>query len=166
MGLAGKFVSTSSLLSLARVTGALAGFATQVVLARTLHANALGVFYSVTSFAAVVGLIAAHGYPMIAPRFMLARALFGPSAPLLTVIGAQKENAALAVAALVVLGVLGVSNLVLAPLYGVLGAAIAVAIATLFWLIATAVVLHRLSGMRADAIFLVRRFVSLRREAA
>ena len=70
----------------------------------------------------------------------LARAVFGPSVPLLTVIGAQKENAALAVAALVVLAL---SNLVLAPLYGVLGAAIAVAIATLFWLVACAVVLGR-----------------------
>ena len=69
----GAFVqvfSTSSLLSLARIAGALAGFVTQVVLARTLHASALGVFFSVTSLAAVVGLIAAHGYPAIAPRFL------------------------------------------------------------------------------------------------
>jgi hypothetical protein len=43
----------------------------------------------------------------------LARAIFGPSVPLVTVIGAQKENAAPAVAALIVLGL---SNLVLAPL--------------------------------------------------
>ena len=67
---AGRLVTTSSLLSLARVAGALAGFVTQVVLARTLHASALGVFYSVTNLAAVVGLVAAHGYPAIAPRFM------------------------------------------------------------------------------------------------
>jgi O-antigen/teichoic acid export membrane protein len=52
------------------VAGAGAGFVTQVVLARTLQASALGVFYSVTSLAAVVGLIAAHGYPAIAPRFL------------------------------------------------------------------------------------------------
>jgi O-antigen/teichoic acid export membrane protein len=45
--------------------------------------------------------------------------------------------------------VLGLSNLVLAPLYGVLGAAIAVA--TLFWLIGCAIVLDRLSGLRTDA---------------
>ena len=50
----GRLFSTSSLLSRARVAGALAGFATQVVLARTLQASALGVFYSVTSLAAVV----------------------------------------------------------------------------------------------------------------
>ncbi|HMK41870.1 MAG TPA: lipopolysaccharide biosynthesis protein, partial [Methyloceanibacter sp.] len=66
-----RLASTSSLLSLARVAGALAGFVTQVVLARTLQASALGMFYSVTSLAAVVGLIAAHGYPSIAARFML-----------------------------------------------------------------------------------------------
>ncbi|ODS03237.1 hypothetical protein AUC71_10695 [Methyloceanibacter marginalis] len=65
-----RLVTTSSLLSLARVAGALAGFITQIVLARTLHASALGVFYSATSLAAVVGLIAAHGYPAIAPRFL------------------------------------------------------------------------------------------------
>ena len=84
----------------------------------------------------------------------LARAMFGPSVPLLTVIGAQKENATLAVAALIVLGV---GNLVLAPLYGVLGAAIAVAIATLFWLVGCAVVLDRLSGLRTDALYLIGR---------
>ena len=66
----GRFLTTSSLLSMARIAGALAGFVTQIVLARALHASALGVFYSVTSLAAVVGLIAAHGYPAIAPRFM------------------------------------------------------------------------------------------------
>jgi O-antigen/teichoic acid export membrane protein len=82
----------------------------------------------------------------------LARALFGPSVSLLTVIGAQKENAALAIAALLVLAA---SSLALAPLYGVLGAAIAVAIATLFWLSASAVVLRRLSGLRTDALYLV-----------
>ncbi len=89
----------------------------------------------------------------------LARAIFGPSVPLLTVIGAQKENAALAVAALIVLGL---GNLVLAPLYGVLGAAIAVAIATLFWLVGCAVVLDRLSGLRTDALYLIGRLAALR----
>ena len=40
------------------------------MLARTLQAHALGVFFSVTSLAAVVGLICAHGYPAIAARFV------------------------------------------------------------------------------------------------
>jgi hypothetical protein len=82
----------------------------------------------------------------------LARAVFGPSVPLLTVIGAQRQNAALALAAL---AILGVSNLMLAPLYGVLGAAMAVAIATLFWLFASAIVLRRVSGLRTDAVYLI-----------
>lgn len=63
-------LSTSSLLTLARIAGALAGFATQIVLARALQASALGLFYSVTATAAIVSLIAAGGYPAIAPRFM------------------------------------------------------------------------------------------------
>ncbi len=83
--------------------------------------------------------------------------------PLLTVIGAQRQNAALAIAALVVLVI---SNAVLAPAYGVLGAAFAVAIATLFWLGATAVVLARLSGLRTDAVYLLGRLVSARRAPA
>jgi len=89
----------------------------------------------------------------------LARALFGPNVPLLTVIGAQRQNAALAIAAL---AVLAISNVVLAPAYGVLGAALAVAIATLFWLGATAVVLARLSGLRTDVVYLLGRVVSAR----
>lgn len=64
------FVSTSSLLSLARIAGAAAGFATQILLARALHASALGLFYSVTSLAAVMGVVAALGYPGIASRFV------------------------------------------------------------------------------------------------
>ena len=47
----------------------------------------------------------------------------------------------------------------LAPLYGVLGAALAVALATLFWLIATAIVLERLGMHRTDAISLLGRLV-------
>jgi O-antigen/teichoic acid export membrane protein len=93
----------------------------------------------------------------------LARVLFGPSVLLLTVIGAQRQNAALAIAALIVLAV---SNLVLAPLYGVLGAAIAVAIATLFWLVACAIVLGRVSGLRTDVLFLIGRLGSPRNAPA
>jgi O-antigen/teichoic acid export membrane protein len=94
---------------------------------------------------------------LIACQF--ARALFGPSALILTVIGAQRQNAALAVASLIMLAV---SNVVLTPLYGVLGAAIAVAIATLFWLVACAIVLGRLSGLRTDALYLLETLGSPR----
>jgi|GEM_PF-826452 len=93
----------------------------------------------------------------------LLRAVFGPNVPLLTVIGAQRQNAALAVSALVVLAV---SNVVLAPAYGVLGAAIAVAIATLFWLGACSVVLARLSGLRTDAVYLIGKLIAARQASA
>lgn len=67
---AGAIISTSSFLTISRIAGAVAGFALQLLLARTLEASALGLFYSITSFAAVAGLIAAQGYPALAPRFI------------------------------------------------------------------------------------------------
>jgi hypothetical protein len=51
--------------------------------------------------------------------------------------------------------VLEISSLILAPLYGVLGAAIAVAVATPFWLVSCSVTLWRLSGLRTDAVYLL-----------
>lgn len=82
----------------------------------------------------------------------LVRVFFGPNVALLTVVGAQRQNAMLAVAALVVLAL---ANLALAPAFGVIGAALAVALATLVWLSACSVVLHRISGLRTDVWFLV-----------
>ena len=105
---AGWLASTSSFLSLARVAGALAGFATQVVLARTLQASALGVFYSVTSLAAVVGLIAAHGYPAIAPRF-LSRYREQGKENLIAAFIARAERDALVYVAIATLGVLALA---------------------------------------------------------
>jgi hypothetical protein len=58
--------------------------------------------------------------------------------------------------------ILAVANITLAPLYGVLGASITVAAATLFWLIASALVLGRLSGLRTDALYLLAAPRSLR----
>lgn len=94
MARAGHVVSSSSL-SLARIAGAVAGFATQVALARTLKADALGVFFSVTSLAAVVGLVAAHGYPAIAPRFISRYLEHKKPALVAGFIGQAKRNAAL-----------------------------------------------------------------------
>lgn len=77
--------------------------------------------------------------------------LFGPSLTLLSVIGAQRHNAMLAVIALTVLAV---ANVALVPVWGVVGAALAVAVATLVWLGACAVVLPRVSGLRTDVLHL------------
>lgn len=102
--LAGRLFTTSSLLSLARLAGAGAGFVTQVVLARTLHASALGVFYSVTSLAAVVGLIAAHGFPAIAPRFLSRYREQGKDGLIAAFVGRARKDAAV----LVVIATIGV----------------------------------------------------------
>jgi O-antigen/teichoic acid export membrane protein len=129
----------------------------------------LAITFAATLFVALFGerLLALFGPEFTSAKLpllilmgsQLARALFGPSVQLLTVVGAQKENAALAIAALVVLVL---ANVVLAPLYGVLGAALAVAIGTLFWLVASAIVLDRLSGLRTDAVSLLVGLASTR----
>jgi O-antigen/teichoic acid export membrane protein len=131
------------------------------VLARALMFP-LAVTIAATAFVALWGehLLAIFGPEFVSAKVplvimmacQLARAMFGPSVSLLTVIGAQRQNAGLAVASMIVLAL---SNLALAPLYGVLGAAIAVAIATLFWLVASAIVLKRVSGLRTDALYLL-----------
>lgn len=124
-------------------------------LAVTLLATIVALFWG-AQLLAVFGpeFVAAKPALVILIACQLVRALFGPSVPLLTVIGAQRQNAALAIAALLVLAG---SNVVLAPLYGVTGAAIAVAIATLCWLAGSALLLGRLSGLRTDILHLLGR---------
>lgn len=68
--LMGGLFSTSVLLMAARVVGLLAGFGTQILLARMLEPEGLGIFYFATSIAYVVSMIAAFGYPVIAVRFI------------------------------------------------------------------------------------------------
>jgi O-antigen/teichoic acid export membrane protein len=68
--LMGGLFSTSVLLMAARVVGLLAGFGTQILLARLLEPEGLGIFYFATSIAYVVSMIAAFGYPVIAVRFI------------------------------------------------------------------------------------------------
>lgn len=68
--LMGGLFSTSVLLMAARVIGLLAGFGTQILLARLLEPQGLGIFYFATSIAYVVSMIAAFGYPVIAVRFI------------------------------------------------------------------------------------------------
>lgn len=80
------------------------------------------------------------------------RAAFGPSTLLISILGAQNANAALAVVAIVVLGV---ACAVLAPLYGVVGASVAVLIATLAWLASSALVLMRVGRHRTDLLYLI-----------
>ncbi len=68
--LVGGLFSTSMMLMAARVIGLLAGFGTQILLARMLAPEGLGIFYFATSIAYVVAMIAAFGYPVVAVRFI------------------------------------------------------------------------------------------------
>ncbi len=81
------------------------------------------------------------------------RAAAGPGATLLTVIGAQRLSATICVASALVLAV---GSLLLAPWFGLIGAAFAVLVSWTFWLGANAVALKRLNGMRCDVLALSR----------
>lgn len=61
---------SAPLLMLARLVGAGAGFLTQLVLARLLSTEALGIFFAATSFAALAGILVCQGYPGVAQRFI------------------------------------------------------------------------------------------------
>lgn len=104
----GKLFSTSAFLLAARLLGAAAGFLVQLVLARWLSAGELGVYFTATSLAVIGGVVAAHGYPSIATRFV-SRYRRPTGAPLLrSFVGlAQLETMllALALTALVAVGV-------------------------------------------------------------
>lgn len=61
---------SAPLLLLARLAGAGAGFVTQLILARLLSTEDLGIFFAATSFAALAGLLVCQGYPGVAQRFI------------------------------------------------------------------------------------------------
>lgn len=65
-----RFASTSALLMAARIAGAGAGFAAQILLARMMPADQLGLFFLATSVAAVLGAVASGGYPSVMGRFV------------------------------------------------------------------------------------------------
>lgn len=58
-------------LSVARIVGALAGLASQIILARFLGADELGTFYFASSAALIIGSIAALGYSGTANRLVV-----------------------------------------------------------------------------------------------
>lgn len=104
---AGGFLSTSALLMVARVLGLGVGFATQILLARMLAPEGLGIFYFATSIAYVVSMVAAFGYPVIAVRFISRyRARGNAELSDAFVNRAQRDTALAAFAAMVVMLVL------------------------------------------------------------
>lgn len=64
-------LKNSAGVTLARIVGSAAAFATQFLLARLMAPADLGVFYIVTSMAIVLGTVAALGYPGIANRLVV-----------------------------------------------------------------------------------------------
>lgn len=67
---ASRLFSTSAFLLAARLLGAAAGFGVQLLLARYLAPQDLGIYFTATSLTVIGGVIAAHGYPSIATRFL------------------------------------------------------------------------------------------------
>lgn len=65
-----SLISSAPIMTLARLGGAGAGFLTQLMLARLLPPEGLGMFFAATSFASVLGLLSAQGYPGIVQRFL------------------------------------------------------------------------------------------------
>jgi len=66
-----KFLSsTAMLLLILRYGGVAAGFLTQLMLARMLSPESLGLYFAGTSLAVVAATIAGFGYPELAPRFI------------------------------------------------------------------------------------------------
>jgi O-antigen/teichoic acid export membrane protein len=65
-----SIVGASFLLLAARAGGTLLGFILQAILARTLGAEGLGVYYIMVSLSGVAAVVGAVGYPVIASRFV------------------------------------------------------------------------------------------------
>jgi O-antigen/teichoic acid export membrane protein len=66
-----KVGASFSVLTAARLLGAGIGFATQVVLARTLPQGELGLFYLATSVAVIAGILGCLGFPAVLVRFQV-----------------------------------------------------------------------------------------------
>ena len=93
------------------------------------------------------GFASAHHVLTILMAAQVVRALFGPAAQMLTVLGLQRIVIAVCPIALVVLGV---ANAILIPLYGLFGAAVAIVIAITFWAGSLSVALARATGLRSS----------------
>lgn len=65
-----KLMSQSGLIMLSRLMGAGVGFLTQFLLVKLMGAHHLGLFYAASSLAAILGVVAAQGYPQTAGRFV------------------------------------------------------------------------------------------------
>ena len=142
-----SLLSTSVLLMGARVVGLGAGFATQILLARVLAPEGLGIFYFATSIAYVVGMVAAFGYPVIAVRFISRYRTRGKTALKEGFVNrAQRDTAFVAFAAMVAVIILA------AIIPGDIATRLAVAVAAL------AIPALALSRIYASVALAIRQF--------
>lgn len=86
-------VSRSAGLMAARVMGAAAGLVTQLLLAHSLSANDLGLFYIFSSMAIVLGTVATLGYPGIANQLIARYQARRDTSSLLGFIGIARRDA-------------------------------------------------------------------------
>ena len=87
------------------------------------------------------------------------RAIAGPSVHLVTLVGAQRLNAFLCAAAI---ALLVLSNLILVPLFGLTGAALAVLSTYSLWIVAVAYALRHLGEFRTDFLAVLRSSSAMR----
>lgn len=111
----GSSLMTSSAIMMAgRVMGSAAGFGIQILLARLLTPDDLGLFYLVTSGAIVLGTLAALGYPAIANQFVVRYTVRGNDLALTGFIKSARRDALMAAAILTVCAVVVVMAVALA----------------------------------------------------
>jgi O-antigen/teichoic acid export membrane protein len=102
-------LSTSVMLIAARVAGLGASFGGQILVARLLAPEGLGIFYFATSIAYVVSMVAAFGYPAIAVRFISRYRMRANGALMAAFVNrAQRDTALVAFAAMAVVLMLAV----------------------------------------------------------
>jgi O-antigen/teichoic acid export membrane protein len=65
-----SLLSRPAAIMASRLAGAGVGFLTQFLLVKLMGAHHLGIFYSASSAASVLGVLAAQGYPQVAARFV------------------------------------------------------------------------------------------------
>ncbi len=111
----GSSLMTSSAIMMAgRVMGSAAGFGIQILLARLLTPDDLGLFYLVTSGAIVLGTFAALGYPAIANQFVVRYTVRGNELALTGFIRSARRDALMAAAILTACAVVAIVAVALA----------------------------------------------------
>ena len=90
-----SLIKTSMFVVGARITGAILGFATQILLARLIGVEALGIFFLAVSLAIVLSIFCSLGYPWIVVRFVAKYETNGNSSLKARFIGWVRQETAL-----------------------------------------------------------------------